>query len=139
MFIFTKIREEKKMNFLRVFILVVFLNFNHASYCDKKNGTGITFECLLLPGYTRAQYTKCVSNDYIERRSNHKHFCRDLTASHCYYPCMLETFDIDHGTVNENCFCDLSHLLKPQVIVYQTNNGCSNKGFLFFISVFFLI
>jgi len=122
------------MNYYSILIILNFLNLNYANFCDKNKGSDIIFECKSLPGYNRPQFTKCVTSQYIEKRSNHQHFCRDLNATYCYYPCMLENYDVDHGFVNDNCNCDLSIIVEPHIIKNQSNRNRFNMGFLFVIS-----
>lgn len=116
------------MNFFLIFaILQLIFKLNNAFLCNKNYGPGDHFGCVLVAGYSRPQYTKCVSSTYIENKSNHKHFCHDSNASYCMYPCMLEEYDKDYGKVNDHCFCDLKYRYQPEVTCYLSNKALSIK------------
>jgi len=87
--------------------------------CDSETGpVGLT-QCFLgTPFYTKYQYGTCLSDAYIMQKSNGKHHCRNRTATYCYYPCMIEKYEIDRGPVYDECICDTStQLQQPPVIL----------------------
>lgn len=83
----------------------------YGAHCDGNN-VGST-ECVLLePYYHKKQWATCLTDDYIRQLSRTRkkhHQCRDITATYCWYQCMLEINDIDKGPVYQNCECGTSN------------------------------
>jgi len=72
--------------------------------CRSNSDVGGT-ECVLLtPYYSQYQWATCLTEDYIMRASNQRHYCRGRVAV-CWYQCMLELNDLDQGPVYSNCRC----------------------------------
>lgn len=73
--------------------------------CRTSSDVGGT-ECVLLtPYYSRYQWATCLTEDYIIRVSNQRHYCRDSSAVICWYQCMLEFHELDQGPVYNDCRC----------------------------------
>ena len=89
---------------ISIFILIIGVKFSFG--CDQKIGPEGKVECILLsPYFSTYQYATCLRNNYIQIKSNNKHFCSQINDTFCYYNCMLEKHDIDKGKVYDDCFC----------------------------------
>ena len=77
--------------------------------CRTQNGNVVGIggtECVLLtPYYSQYQWATCLTEDYIMRVSNQRHYCRDPSAVICWYQCMLEFYELDQGPVYSGCRC----------------------------------
>ncbi|XP_047123525.1 uncharacterized protein LOC124806540 [Hydra vulgaris] len=75
--------------------------------CDSNNGPAGSKDCILAdPNYTKYQWATCLTNDYIRQKSSGKHKCQDGQGIYCYYQCMIELYNLDHGPVYDNCACE---------------------------------
>ena len=79
--------------------------------CRTHNGNVVGVgeaECVLLsPYYHRYQWATCLTEDYVMRASNQRHYCRGR-ATVCWYQCMLELHELDQGPVYNDCRCSPS-------------------------------
>ena len=90
--------------FISIFILIIGVKYSFG--CDQKEGPEGKVECILLsPYFSTYQYATCLRNNYIQIKSNNRHFCSQINDTFCYYNCMLEKHDIDKGKVYDDCFC----------------------------------
>jgi len=108
-------------------LVVVFMTVNGELGCDPDTGPAGLTECFLeTPYYVKYQCGTCLTDDYIRQRSRGRHHCRDITATYCYYPCMLEKYGLDRGPVYDDCLCNASvPLPQPPVILPP---GCYTPG-----------
>ena len=87
---------------------VVFLAMSSKISCQQCSTSGDigNTECVLLtPHYSQYQWATCLTDAYIQQKSNQRHHCRDLSAVRCWYQCQLEINNLDNGAVYDNCRC----------------------------------
>ena len=66
-----------------------------------------------IEGYSDSQWATCLSNSYIQEKSQGRHICEVHTATYCYYQCQLETYGFESGAVFGKCKCDSNDYLLP--------------------------
>lgn len=65
-----------------------------------------------VAGYFGYQWATCLTDNYIQVKSNFQHQCINRTASRCWYQCMVEDFGLNDGFVIGSCKCSaLDYLL----------------------------
>lgn len=78
-----------------------------AAQCDKYSGPSGGTECVQIKDYdNQFQWTTCLTDAYIQQKSNHLHMCVDRNASYCLYQCMLEEHNKTSGPVSTDCSCE---------------------------------
>ena len=94
------------------FILVLSLLFllvpesNSQQQCSATGDDLGEVECVLLtPYYQDYQWATCLTDDYIMRSSDQRHYCRSGRGTVCWYQCMVEINGIDQGPVYNSCRC----------------------------------
>ncbi|XP_052239995.1 uncharacterized protein LOC127850745 [Dreissena polymorpha] len=84
-----------------------------AGVCNTKTGPAGSLECVAFKDYNyKYQWSTCLSDAYIQRKSGGTHQCVDRTAVYCYYQCMLESHELGEGPVYYDCACDPNSPLK---------------------------
>ncbi len=74
--------------------------------CDRDYGPAGNTECVdLSPDYFGKQWATCLSNAYIQEKSEGRHICEDETSGYCWYQCMIEIYDEEDGLVYGSCSC----------------------------------
>ncbi len=78
--------------------------------CDPSTGPAGQAECVHFEDYyDDYQWAVCLTNTYIQLKSNKEHICRPLPSgdrpNYCWYQCQIETFGLDKGTVYDECRC----------------------------------
>ncbi|XP_033753035.1 uncharacterized protein LOC117336532 [Pecten maximus] len=65
-------------------------------------------KCLHARGYIGYQWATCLTDAYIQTKSNDRHACENSpTTRYCYYQCMCELYDeCDGPSVRGLCSCD---------------------------------
>ena len=108
---------------LLLFIVVVWQSTecNAISECNEQT-LGTVF-CIYIPGYTKSQWTTCLTDAYIREKSKQQHLCADRTATYCHYQCMVETHGQNHGIVYSDCQCDPNER-KPVSTAAPLPNWC---------------
>ncbi|KXJ11702.1 uncharacterized protein LOC110243329 [Exaiptasia diaphana] len=87
-------------------ILLVCMVEGVQSGCDPNYGPAGTTECVSFKlYYNQYQWATCLTNKYIQQKSNHKHICINRYATYCYYQCMIEVHNKESGTVSKDCAC----------------------------------
>ena len=77
-----------------------------AAQCDKDSGPSGATGCVQIQNYNNQyQWTTCLTNAYIQQKSDHMHTCVDRSATYCLYQCMLEMHNKTSGLVSEDCSC----------------------------------
>ena len=77
-----------------------------AQTCDANYGPSGVTECVQLSEYYGYQWATCLTNAYIQQKSNQKHICKYIYATYCWYQCMIEVHDKSDGTVTDDCSCE---------------------------------
>ncbi|KAJ7388475.1 hypothetical protein OS493_037385 [Desmophyllum pertusum] len=88
-------------------IIVLFLaQGGWAAQCDKDSGPSGATGCVQIQNYNNQyQWTTCLTNAYIQQKSDHMHTCVDRSETYCLYQCMLEMHNKTSGPVSEDCSC----------------------------------
>lgn len=89
-----------------------------AQTCDANYGPSGVTECVLLSEYYGYQWATCLTNAYIQQKSNQKHICKYIYATYCWYQCMIEVHDKSDGTVTETVHVNLSIRLPNHTLVF---------------------
>ena len=63
--------------------------------------------------YSQYQWATCLTDAYIQQKSNLRHQCRDLRAVQCWYQCQLEINNLNNGAVYDNCRCSTDRPTAP--------------------------
>ena len=96
-----------KTSFLVAMIMMLLSDISvKGQTCDIHSGPVGNSECVKLAEYDDYQWAICLSNAYIKLKSSNKHFCKTTTATYCWYQCQVERFDLDEGTVYDECRCN---------------------------------
>ena len=77
-----------------------------AQTCDANYGPSGATECVHNWYYLGYQWATCLSNAYVQQKTNKKHSCE---YTYCWYQCMLEMHDIPWGQVTDDCSCKPSN------------------------------
>lgn len=94
------------MLLLQVLLFLMCMVYSVFGACNVNYGPAGTTECVAFPSYyNRYQWSTCLSNAYIQQKSNYKHICSNRYAKYCYYQCMLEVHGIERGSVYSDCSC----------------------------------
>ena len=73
------------------FMVLLVVGLGWAAQCDKWSGPAGTVECIQLRQYNNEyQWGTCLTDAYMNQKSNQKHHCLDRTATYCWYQCMLD-------------------------------------------------
>lgn len=89
----------------RVVILVVFVFVDYTdTACDGNFGPALQSDCILIPNYDGYQWATCLTDSFIRRESNGRHYCLN-DNTYCYYQCMVEINSKEGGVVYDNCSC----------------------------------
>ena len=88
--------------------------------CIGAGDLGGTHCVLLMPYYSEYQWATCLTNDYITdststRGKTHNCHGRNRYAVQCWYECMTEFYNLNAGSVNDNCRCSPSSTSMPTV------------------------
>ncbi len=76
--------------------------------CNPFTGPAGNADCVKFDSYDAPQWAVCLSNDYIQLKSKHRHICREFFGSrpdYCWYQCQIETFHLENGPVFKQCHC----------------------------------
>ncbi|XP_068712021.1 uncharacterized protein [Montipora capricornis] len=94
---------------LSLFLQLLFVQHGFAAQCNKDSGPSGETSCVQIPEYeNQFQWTTCLTNAYIQQKSNHKHECHDRSNTFCWHQCMLELHNKDNGSVTDDCSCNPS-------------------------------
>ena len=105
MFLF--LRFEMKLSSLFVLLSAFVVQRAWAAHqCDVNYGPSGVTECVQLSQYYGYQWATCLTNAYIQQKSNHRHICEDTYARYCWYQCMIEVHGKSRGTVTDDCSCE---------------------------------
>ena len=105
MFLF--LRFEMKLSSLFVLLSAFAVQRAWAAQrCDVNYGPSGVTECVQLSRYYGYQWATCLTNAYIQQKSNHRHICRYIYARYCWYQCMIEVHNKTRGTVTDDCSCE---------------------------------
>ncbi|XP_078357839.1 uncharacterized protein LOC144642686 [Oculina patagonica] len=112
------------------FLLLFVVQSGLAAQCDRDVGPVGLSECVSLQNYDQYQWATCLTNDYIQQKSGHKHICFDRSATYCWYQCMIEVHDKESGSVLEDCSCHpdgvyTTQLPLPQECYSPPGNFCN--------------
>ena len=81
-----------------------------AQTCDPNYGPSGVTECVMVWPYWGFQWATCLTNAYIQQKSNKKHICRDhlrgTSTKYCWYQCMIEVHGKSFGKVTDDCSCE---------------------------------
>ena len=94
-----------KLSSLFVLLSAFALQRAWAQLCNVHYGPSGVTECVKLSGYYGYQWATCLTNAYIQQKSNQKHICRNVFATYCWYQCMVEVYSKNFGTVIDDCSC----------------------------------
>ena len=94
-----------KLSSLFVLLSAIALQRAWAQLCNVHYGPSGVTECVKLSGYYGYQWATCLTNAYIQQKSNQKHVCRNIYATYCWYQCMVEVYSKNFGTVIHDCSC----------------------------------
>jgi hypothetical protein len=84
--------------FFYFFVFELFHQSWVSADCDHDVGPAGSPECVLLtPYYQKYQWGTCLTDEYIKTASKGNAHCRDLSATYCYYQCMMELYEIEEG------------------------------------------
>lgn len=86
-------------------LLVCAPDLSFQQQCTTSNDIGGVSCVLLTPYYSEYQWATCLTEDYIMRVSDNRHYCRSNFVTQCWYQCMLEIHELDQGPVYEGCRC----------------------------------
>ena len=73
--------------------------------CNRLTGPAGNTHCVQLTGYSDYQWGTCRTNVYVKTKSNGNHYCLDVSATYCYYQCMIDVYDKEDGVVLPYCKC----------------------------------
>ncbi|KAL3883631.1 hypothetical protein ACJMK2_029894 [Sinanodonta woodiana] len=91
-----------------------------AANCSSKFGPSGSFECVnLYPYYNGSQWATCLTDSYIRQKSKGLHACMDTTVTYCWYQCMIETHNVEPGSLTpapvvNDCACKSDSLQTTQ-------------------------
>ena len=89
--------------------LLVLLSFAvHRAWtqqCNIFSGPSGNTECVRVRGYFGYQWATCLTNAYIQQKSNKRHICSIRFARFCWYQCMIEVHNRVSGFVTNDCSC----------------------------------
>ena len=107
-----------------IIIAIVLINSIQASVrdCDAEMAGQGKRECLLVPGYEGKQWTRCSNDSYMDLTSNSKYRCKTgsgIVKNYCWYPCQLEKFHEESGTIHNDCACGVNKNDRKE---YRKNN-----------------
>ena len=94
-------------------VLLLMPKFSLQQTCSSSKDLNQT-ECVLItqPSYDSHQWAACVTEDYMIRASNGTYNCSYAdTDTQCWYPCMLEIYGVENGSVNDDCSCTPGEML----------------------------
>ncbi|XP_053390863.1 uncharacterized protein LOC128553713, partial [Mercenaria mercenaria] len=61
-------------------------------------------ECISIKGYDGYQWATCLTENYIQTKSEGRHKCIE-NVNTCWYQCMLELHRKEDGLVHRDCSC----------------------------------
>lgn len=98
-----------RIEMLSVFALLLLAHHAWSSQCNKDSGPPGMTRCVQVPGYREQwQWTTCLTDAYVQQKSDHKHKCLDRSSTYCWHQCMLEFYNKENGTVSQDCLCNPS-------------------------------
>ena len=92
--VFLFLRFEMKLSSLFVLLSAFAVQRAWAARsCHMNYGPSGVTECIQLSEYYGYQWATCLTNAYIQQKSNKKHICQYIYATYCWYQCMIEVHD----------------------------------------------
>ena len=90
-----------QINALVIVVIAACYTCNTEARCSP---TG-SVHCIKIARYYGYQWGICRTNVYLKTKSNRRHRCEDVSATYCYYQCMLDVYDKDYGNILPYCKC----------------------------------